>query len=126
MVVFDFGAGVAFFSGVLRFRWICGIMDRVMEMDQEKEWPQRKRLRLKNFDYSKPGAYFITICTENRRTILSRIVGADVLDGPKTVTLLPHGEIEEKHIHQLNDYFDIRKVERYEFIPNHVHIILIV
>ena len=95
-------------------------------MDTKKEWPQRKRMRLKNYDYSKPGAYFITICTENRRKILSRIVGADVLDGPKTVSLLPHGEIAEKHIHQLNDFFDNRKVERYVIMPNHIHIILIV
>ena len=47
-----------------------------MEMDQKKEWPQRKRMRLKNYDYSKPGAYFITICTHNRKHTLSRIVGA--------------------------------------------------
>ena len=66
-------------------------------MDPKKEWPQRKRLRLKNYDYSKPGAYFITICTHNRRQILSRIVGADVLDGPQTVSLMPYGKIAEKY-----------------------------
>lgn len=48
-------------------------MGRVMKMDPKKEWPQRKRLRLENYDYSKPGAYFITICTHNRRQILSRV-----------------------------------------------------
>ena len=101
-------------------------MGRVMEMDQKKEWPQRKRMRLKNYDYSKPGAYFITICTENRRKILSRIVGADVLDGPKTVSLLPHGEIAEKYIRQWNDFHDDAKVERYVIMPNHIHIILAV
>ena len=95
-------------------------------MDQKKEWPQRKRMRLKNYDYSKPGAYFITICTENRRKILSCIVGADVLDGPKTVSLLPHGEIAEKYICQWNDFHDDVKVERYVIMPNHIHIILAV
>jgi len=46
-----------------------------MKMDHGKELPQRKRLRLKNVDYSTPGAYFITICTHNRKCMLSRVVG---------------------------------------------------
>ena len=33
---------------------------------------QRKTTRLKEYDYSLDGAYFITICTKNRRQILSR------------------------------------------------------
>ena len=43
-----------------------------MKMDTEKEFPQRKRLRLKDFDYNTPGAYFVTVCTHNRRCTLSR------------------------------------------------------
>ena len=39
--------------------------------------PQRKPTRLKTYDYSTPGAYFVTICTEDRKCILSDItVGA--------------------------------------------------
>ena len=48
-------------------------------MDKEKELPKRKPTRLRNFDYNTTGAYFITICTEGRRQILSRVVGVDVL-----------------------------------------------
>ena len=44
-------------------------------MDKEKELPQRKHPRLVNYDYGSAGAYFITICTQNRRCVLSRIVG---------------------------------------------------
>ena len=44
-------------------------------MDDGKELPVRKDIRLKNYDYSSPGAYFITICTENRKQLLSKIVG---------------------------------------------------
>ena len=36
--------------------------------------PKRKPNRLKEFDYSTNGAYFITICTQNRKQILSRII----------------------------------------------------
>ena len=44
--------------------------------------PKRKPTRLPQFDYSTPGAYFITICTEQKRCILSRIVGGGALDAP--------------------------------------------
>ena len=35
--------------------------------EQKKELPKRKDIRLKNYDYSSPGAYFVTICTKNRK-----------------------------------------------------------
>ena len=44
--------------------------------------PKRKDIRLKNYDYSERGAYFITICTDKRRKILSKIVGVGVPDDP--------------------------------------------
>lgn len=53
--------------------------------------PKRKDLRLKNYDYSEPGAYFITICVEKRRKILSDIVG----EGSPLPQLTIYGEIVE-------------------------------
>ena len=38
-----------------------------MNMDNKKDLPKRKDIRLKNYDYSSPGAYFVTICTKNRK-----------------------------------------------------------
>ena len=43
-----------------------------------KELPKRKRIRLQNYDYSSNGLYFVTICTEDKKSILSTIVGDDV------------------------------------------------
>ena len=40
------------------------------------EYPRRKLLRLQGYDYSKNGAYFVTICTQNREPIFGT-VGAD-------------------------------------------------
>jgi len=45
-------------------------------MAEENALPKRKRLRLQNYDYSTPGAYFLTICTYNRKCTLSHVVGA--------------------------------------------------
>ena len=93
-----------------------------MKMDHEKELPKRKPTRLKNFDYNTTGAYFITLCTEDRRQILSRIVGVDVLGDPlqdkgnsvgvdvlgdpKNVELLPHGIVANKHIKQMSEFYE--------------------
>ena len=46
----------------------------VIEMNQEKELPKRKDLRLKQYNYSFAGAYFVTICTKDRKRILSNII----------------------------------------------------
>ena len=49
-------------------------MEWVMKMDKEKEIPRRKELRIKQYDYSSTGAYFITICIKDRKRILSDII----------------------------------------------------
>lgn len=45
-------------------------------------FPTRKEIRLKNYDYSTPGAYFITICTHQKRSILSMICRGDPCGRP--------------------------------------------
>ena len=94
-----------------------------MEMNELKK---RKPTRLKTFDYNSSGAYFLTICTENRRRILSRIVGGDVPDAPKDMELLPYGKIADKYINQLNNFYDNITVDRYVIMPNHIHIMVLV
>ena len=98
-----------------------------MKMDKENQFPTRKPTRLKNFDYNTIGAYFITICTQDRRQILSRIpVGVDVLGDPYDVELLPCGIIADKCIKQIDEFYDHISVERYVIMPNHIHILLFV
>jgi hypothetical protein len=72
---------------------IFDIMGRVMKMDKEKELPKRKHPRLDNYDYSSAGAYFVTICTQNRRCVLSRIVGRGLAPAETTGGVnTPHSE----------------------------------
>ena len=77
------------------------------------ELPERKRNRLPDYDYSQNGAYFITICTQNRRKILSDIVGDDAHIVPKT-----YGAIAEKYIR------NILEVEKYAIMPDHIHMLI--
>ncbi|MBQ7969160.1 MAG: transposase [Clostridia bacterium] len=92
----------------------------------EEKRPERKPTRIKNYDYSRVGAYFITICTKNRAEILCNIVGGDVLDAPIKVRLLQYGEIAEKYIKQLNEYYENISVEKYVIMPDHIHILIVV
>ena len=98
----------------------------------------RKNPRLKDFDYSRAGAYFITICTKGRKCILGRIVdaseetgtsdhfvGTGVPDCPKII-LSNFGEIAKKYLIQLNEFYDNVSVERFVIMPNHIHLILMV
>ena len=110
-----------FFLFLLFTSQFYDIMIGVIKM--ENELPKRKSPRLKNFDYHAIGAYFITICTQNRRCILSRIVGTGVLDCPQ-IELTNYGEIADKYINQLNDFYDHLSVESYVIMPNHIHILL--
>ena len=80
-------------------------------------------MRLQAYDYSGAGAYFLTICTEKRKCVLSRIVGTGVLDGPQ-VQLLPMGEIADKYIRQLHNFYQNIYVEDYVIMPNHIHLLL--
>ena len=89
------------------------------------EWRNRKTTRLPEYNYNTPGAYFLTICTDNRRCLLSRIVGTGVPDGPE-IELLPYGKIAAKYITQLNNFYDNISVDSYVIMPNHIHLLLCV
>ena len=91
----------------------------------ENDLKKRKPTRLKEFDYNSVDLYFITICTENRRCILSRIVGTGVLDCPR-IELTKYGEIADKYIKQLNEFYTHISIESYVIMPNHIHLLLFV
>ncbi len=54
--------------------------------------PQRKPLRLKSYNYSTPGAYFITVCVKDKKCLLGRIVGNGACDIPKHIYKLRKGQ----------------------------------
>ena len=88
------------------------------------ELPKRKNTRLPGYDYSSEGAYFITICTQDKRCLLSRIVGDAALGIPEN-RLTKVGTIVEKYILS-GRKMDVITVDKYVIMPNHIHILLIV
>ena len=89
-------------------------------MENEKALPKRKDPRLKGYDYSKKGAYFLTICTQNRKNILSTIVG----EGSPLPRLSPYGEIVDGCIQKIPGKYPEVSVDCYVIMPNHIHILL--
>ncbi len=95
------------------------------------ELPRRKPTRLKNFDYSSVGAYFVTICTQDRNRILSEIVksnsnivGDGALDVPK-VQLTHIGKIVERYILSTEKIPNVY-VDQYVIMPDHLHLLIII
>lgn len=88
-----------------------------------RELPNRKRLRLEYFDYNSPGAYFITICTHNRKCTLSKIVGA-IHESPLPI-LTEYGKIVDETINNIPDHLKC-SVDQYIIMPNHVHMIIMI
>ncbi len=85
--------------------------------------PKRKQNRLKNYDYSTPGAYFITFCVRNKERILGSIVGVGTCDDPK-MRLSAKGLIVEQNIRRLAAKGSRVRVEHFVVMPNHVHLLL--
>ncbi len=87
--------------------------------------PERKNIRLKDWDYSQNGAYFITICAKDKQHIFGKIknVGADIIRPEDMVELSDIGKIVDKAIKNISDSYKNVYVDKYIIMPNHIHIL---
>ena len=85
--------------------------------------PKRKPNRLAQFDYSSPGAFFITICTKNKKCIFWK-VGASSARPGSTTNLSKIGLTVKKKIAEIPIFYRDIKVENSVVMPNHVHLLL--
>jgi putative transposase len=81
--------------------------------------PQRKPLRLKSVDYSQNGAYFITICTENRAYLFGEIVG-------NVMVLNDVGRMVESVWEEMPLYYHDILLDAFVIMPNHLHFIVFI
>ena len=77
---------------------------------------QRKGNRIKGFDYSQSGVYFLTACTENRVHWFGKVEN-------KKMILNEFGQITEERIKWLELQYPYFKIHNYIVMPNHVHIL---
>ena len=91
----------------------------------DKELPSRKRNRLKHYDYSSCGAYFITICTSDRRNYFWNGVGATI-GRPQDVDLSQYGKLVDEAINNIPSIYPALKLDHYVIMPDHIHLLLII
>jgi len=75
--------------------------------------------RLKNWNYSNDGYYFITICTQNRNHFFGEII-----DGNMKLNAV--GKLAEKFWLQIPLQFEYAKLDTFVVMPNHVHGIVVI
>lgn len=85
-----------------------------------KDLKRRKELRIHDYNYSEQGAYFITICTKDRKCILSKI---NQSENETKIYLMQAGRISEKYIKSINDIYDNIEISDYIVMPNHIHMV---
>lgn len=85
--------------------------------------PKRKPTRLKNYDYSNNGYYFITICTDKKQCLLGHIVGEDLCALP-SIKLTAIGETVKNSLEYINTKYDCIKIDKFVIMPNHIHLII--
>ena len=87
------------------------------------ELPKRKPTRLKNYDYTSKGAYFITICTKDRMELLSKILVGQGL-APAEYKLTKYGKIAKSQIELLKERYTTIRIDNYVIMPNHIHLLI--
>lgn len=82
--------------------------------------PKRKHPRLKHYDYSRPGFYYVTIHLEDGAPYLSRIE----LEPERVIRLSGLGKLAWKHLRALEDRFCHVRIDKYVIMPTHIHAIV--
>ncbi len=93
-----------------------------------------KKHAIEKYDYSTLGAYFITICTKDKRCIFwdtdpsIAAIGADIIrppyGAPPSYTLTAAGESVDQAIRGIQKAYPAVSVAKYVIMPNHVHMLL--
>ena len=90
----------------------------------KKELPKRKHIRLKDYDYSKNGYYYVTINTEKNMPVLSR-VGRGLAPAENKVILSSIGKIAQQQLFELENRYPFVRIDKYVIMPTHIHAIIV-
>lgn len=80
---------------------------------------KRKNPRLKDYNYTLGGYYFITICTENKNHYFGEIV-------EEKMQLNEIGKLAYSNIENLEKIYNTIKIDKFIVMPNHIHMIIII
>ena len=86
------------------------------------EHPIRKKLRLKNYDYSRSGMYFVTVCIKDRLPLLWE--NHTIAKETNNISLSHTGAIVNTAIEQISSIYPSVTVAKYCIMPDHIHLII--
>ncbi len=90
-----------------------------IKMSEEEIKPRRKSIRLQEYDYSQPGVYFVTICTQNRECLFGNI-------GDEKMILNEYGRIVLSCWNDLPNHYSHVRLDAFQIMPNHGHGIIFI
>ena len=79
----------------------------------------RRSIRLEDYDYSWAGAYFVTICAQNRSCLFGEICNDEVIPNPA-------GRLVQSEWDALPKRFSLLDLDAFVLMPNHVHAIVVI
>jgi REP element-mobilizing transposase RayT len=88
-------------------------------MGFDPELHHRRSIRLKEYDYSQVGMYFVTICTSDKKCFLGDVVR-------EKVELSTVGGIASKYWHEIPEHFMNINLDVFIVMPNHIHGIIFI
>ncbi|MCU0436793.1 MAG: hypothetical protein MUC49_02700 [Raineya sp.] len=83
-------------------------------MKFNQELHHRRSVRLKNYDYSQEGIYFITICTHNKECLLGEIENSNMY-------LNKFGEVVKNCWLEIPKHYPNTILDEFVIMPNHIH-----
>ncbi|MFC1651354.1 transposase [Candidatus Latescibacterota bacterium] len=86
-----------------------------MKYDPEKH--HRRSIRLKGYDYSQPGGYYVTIVTHNRECLFGSVSDGEMV-------LNDAGKMVEKIWKEIPKFYSNFSIDTFQIMPNHLHGIL--
>jgi putative transposase len=89
----------------------------------DNEHHQRKQLRIKDYDYSQAGYYFITVRVQNRACILCRGEHCSPENNTK-FELSQIGEVVDTALKDIENHYSDIRIDNYTIMPNHIHMII--
>ena len=79
----------------------------------------RRSIRLKEYDYSQSGSYFVTVCTQDHEEIFGKIIDGEML-------LNEIGKIVERCWKEIPNHFKDVGLDQFICMPNHVHGVIVI
>ena len=81
---------------------------------KRKPNPQRRTTRLRDYDYTQPGSYFVTICTHHKKCLFGTITA-------EKMQLNDIGDIAREWWHHIPQHFPAVELGDSVIMPNHIH-----